>query len=95
MKVRGIDWFDDDMGFVSTGNDGNVFFYDLQMQKETNTRNNDKDFNVRIVPNVFSGFTDVVNVPGKSFEALAVGGSSQVWKTTDSKNSCDARVTIS
>lgn len=33
-KVRGIDWFEDDTGFASCGQDGNVFFYDLQHQKE-------------------------------------------------------------
>jgi WD40 repeat protein len=28
-KVRCIDWYEDDMGFVSCGMDGNAFFYDL------------------------------------------------------------------
>lgn len=28
-KVRGIDWFEDDMGFASCAGDGFVFFYDL------------------------------------------------------------------
>jgi WD40 repeat protein len=44
-KVRGIDWFEDDMGFTSCALDGNVYFYDLQQQKESNQRNQDKDFN--------------------------------------------------
>jgi len=43
--VRGIDWFEDDMGFTSCALDGNVYFYDLQQQKESNQRNQDKDFN--------------------------------------------------
>lgn len=34
-KVRCIDWYEDDMGFTSCGMDNNVFFYDLQLQKET------------------------------------------------------------
>lgn len=29
MRVRCIAWFDNDMGFASTGADGNVYFYDL------------------------------------------------------------------
>jgi len=33
------------MGFTSCGMDGAVFFYDLQLQKETQTRNGEKDFN--------------------------------------------------
>lgn len=36
QKVRSIDWNDDDMGFVSCGLDGNVYFFDLILQKETN-----------------------------------------------------------
>lgn len=93
--MRGIDWFDDDMGFTSCGIDGNVFFYELQMQKELNTRNSDKDFNVKINANNFTGFTDVCNIPGQPYEALTVGGSAQVWRTTDSKNSSDARINLS
>jgi len=29
QRVRAIDWFDDDMGFVSAGMGGDVFFWDL------------------------------------------------------------------
>ena len=28
-QIRGIDWQEDDMGFTSCSEDGNVFFYDL------------------------------------------------------------------
>jgi WD40 repeat protein len=34
-KVRGIDWFEDDTGFASCSTNGDVFFYDLQLYKET------------------------------------------------------------
>ena len=43
-KVRCIDWYEDDMGFSSCGMDGNVYFFDLMMQKEQNSRVSDKDF---------------------------------------------------
>jgi WD40 repeat protein len=33
-KVRCIDWFENDTGFTSCGIDGNVYFYDLIVQKE-------------------------------------------------------------
>lgn len=35
-RVRSIEWFEDDMGFTSCGQDGNVYFYDLIVQKDTN-----------------------------------------------------------
>ena len=43
-KVRAIDWFDNDMGFVSAGAGGDVFFWDLLNVKEGTNRNTDKDF---------------------------------------------------
>ena len=44
-KVRSIDWFEDDMGFASCDTNGNVYFFDLIAQKDTQTRLSDKDFN--------------------------------------------------
>lgn len=43
-QVRGIEWYDDDMGFTSCGMDGNLFFYDFAILRETQTRNSDRDF---------------------------------------------------
>jgi cilia- and flagella-associated protein 57 len=34
-KVRSIDWYEDDMGFVSCGLDGSVLEYDLIVYKDT------------------------------------------------------------
>jgi len=44
QKVRAIDWFDDDMGFVSAGQGGDVFFWELLNVKEGSNRLTDKDF---------------------------------------------------
>ena len=30
MRIKGISWAEDDMGFTTAGADGNVFFFDLQ-----------------------------------------------------------------
>jgi hypothetical protein len=46
-KVRSIDWFEDDMGFTSCGTDGNVYYYDLIVQKDTGQRLTERDFNVK------------------------------------------------
>jgi hypothetical protein len=44
-RVRAIEWFENDTGFASCGQDGFVFFYDLEHVRETNgTRNIDQDF---------------------------------------------------
>jgi len=57
------------------------------------SRLNEKDYNSKSLgPN--SGFTDIANIPG-SGDAIVVGGSSKVCKTSDSKNSCDAKAQIS
>ena len=67
-RVRCIDWFENDTGFTSCGIDGNVYYYDLIVQKETLQRLNEKDFNQKNV-----NFTSVVNLPGRPFESFVVG----------------------
>lgn len=70
-RVRCIDWFENDLGFTTCGNDGNVYFYDLykpSQVKDPGKRNTDKDFNKKDVK-----FSAVCNVPGKSYEIFAVG----------------------
>jgi hypothetical protein len=93
MRIRGIDWAEDDMGFTTAGADGNVFFFDIQMLRFKGSRLQEKDYNSKSL-GTNSGFTDVANIPGTS-EAIVVGGSSKVCKTSDSKNSCDAKAQIS
>lgn len=91
-KVRSIDWFDDDMGFASCGMDGNCYFYDLALQKDTQTRNSERDFNQKGV--IFTGLT---NIPGQPYNALVVGNDKHIWRTSDpdNKTSCDTKVTLS
>lgn len=92
QKVLGIDWYEDDMGFTSCALDGNVFFYDLQLQKEMNTRNNAHDKK----SNTLAGFRDVANIPGCPYDALVVGGSNNIYeKRGDSFVPINAGVTIS
>lgn len=95
-KVRSIDWFEDDMGFASCGMDGNCYFYDLTMQKETQTRNSERDFNQKGV--IFTGLCNIPNQPsGQPYNALVVGNDKHIWRTSDpdNKSSCDTKVTLS
>ena len=43
-NVNCIEWHEDDMGFTSCA-DGSVFYYNLQLQRETGQRYGEKDFN--------------------------------------------------
>lgn len=96
QKVRGIDWFEDDMGFTSTALDGFVFFYDLQAWKETTQRNSDKDPTFKRPNNqTFTGFTDIVNIPGSNYDALVVGGSQMIYRTSEASNPVNAGSNIS
>lgn len=72
-KVRCIDWYENDLGFISCCLGGFIFFYDLyqyerQQKDKSGPRIQDKDINKKEVK-----FTSVVNIPGKPYEVLAVG----------------------
>ena len=72
-RVRCIDWFENDFGFISCCMGGFIFFYDLfqyakQKSSTTGQRIIDRDINKKDVK-----FTSVVNIPGKPYEVLAVG----------------------
>ena len=43
-KIMQIDWFEDDSGFADCCSQGQVFFYDLQLQMDSGTRFKDQDF---------------------------------------------------
>ena len=89
-KVRSIDWWENDMGFTSCGQDGNVYFYDLIYQKEQQQRLNEKDFNQKGII-----LTSVVNIPGKPFEMYTVGNDKKIWWSKEPKNGFDAGVALS
>ena len=78
------------MGFTSCGLDGNVYFYDLIIQKESGQRLSEKDFNQK---SVF--MTSVVNIPGKPFEMLAVGNDKKIWHSKEPKNGFETGVSLS
>jgi hypothetical protein len=78
------------MGFTSCGQDGNVYFFDLIVQKETQSRLNDKDFNQKGI-----AFTSVVNIPTKPFEVYVVGSDRKIWNSKDNKNGHDAGLVLS
>lgn len=44
-RVKSVDWNEDDMGFVSCGAGGDVFFWDLINIREGSNRLHEKDFN--------------------------------------------------
>ena len=82
-RVRCIDWFENDLGFTTCGNDGNVYFYDLYKPgqlKDPGKRNTDKDFNKKDVK-----FSAVCNVPGKSYEIYSVGSDKLISTNITSK----------
>lgn len=77
QRVRCIDWFENDLGFTTCCLGGNIYFYDLNQHqknmKAIGARNTEKDYNKKEVK-----FTSVVNVPGKSYEVLAVGSDKMI-----------------
>jgi len=75
QRVRCIDWFENDMGISTCGQDGNIYFYDLftHSNDNGNKRNQEYDFNKRDVK-----LTSLVNVPSKSYQVFAVGSDGQI-----------------
>jgi hypothetical protein len=78
------------MGFESCDTNGNVYFFDLIAQKDTQTRLSDKDFNQKSVQ-----MTSVVNIPGRPYEVFVVGNDKKIWHSKDSKAGYDAGVIVS
>jgi len=70
-RIRSIAWFDNDMGFASTGVDGNIYFYDLYGSvKDLQKRNDEFDYGVKEVK-----MQCLSTIPGSStnYDVLAVG----------------------
>jgi len=88
--VRGIDWFEDDSGFCSTGGDS-AYFYNLAYQRKNKSRIVDRDC---IIKN--SQFFGIAKIPdGKNENALVVGNDKMIRFTNDQNNFSDAKVVIS
>ena len=60
QRVRSICWFQDDTGFVSAGQGGEIYFWDLINAKDGNPKLGEKDYNQKNVQ-----MTTVVAIPDK------------------------------
>ncbi len=78
QRIMGIDWFSNDMGFTTCGQDGNIYFYDLYSGHEVHERNRDKDQTRREAK-----FTSVVNLPGKPYQFIAVSNEKVIYTETE------------
>ena len=77
-RIMSIDWFANDMGFVTCGQDGNIFFYDLFTGQGDGERNRQMDQNRRDVK-----FSSVVNIPHqKPYQFIAVGSEKLIYTET-------------
>ena len=81
QRVRCIQWFDNDLGFATCCQGGNVYFYDLYKYAgdfQVGSRNVEKDFTKKDVQ-----FTSLALVPGKPYEALACSSDLTISHTGD------------
>jgi cilia- and flagella-associated protein 57 len=77
QKVRSVDWFDDDMGFVSTSTGGDVYFWDLiNVQEGGSYRIADKDFVKKSV-----SMTSVCNIPNRHQEVFCAGSEKAIFNS--------------
>lgn len=90
QRVRSIDWNEDDMGFVSSGMGGDVFFWDLINIREGSNRLHEKDFNQKNVQ-----MTSVVNIPGKQHETFIAGSDGNIWNNNMQKDPFKCQSVIS
>jgi WD40 repeat protein len=74
--VKCIDWFDDDMGFASTGLNGEVYLWDFVNIKDGQNRID--EFTKRYVQ-----MTSVANIPGRYCEAYCCGSDGNIWNIKD------------
>jgi WD40 repeat protein len=73
-RVRSVGWFPDDQGFVSAGQGGDVYFWDLLNAKDGSTKIMEKDFPLRNVQ-----LSCVVNIPDKLHEVFCCGSDGKIW----------------
>ena len=73
-----IDWFPNDMGFTSCGQDGAIYFYDLYSVKEIGERNKQHEKKRHGVE-----FSSVVNLPNHPYNFLAVGNEKTIYTETE------------
>lgn len=76
QKVRSIDWFPEDLGFVSCGQGGDVYFWDFINAKENQFKIQDKELTQKGVQ-----FTSVCNIPKKTHQVFVVGNDKRIWNS--------------
>ena len=84
-KVSAIDWFEDDLGFVSASQAGEAYQWDLINNKESG-RLTDLDFNQKNVR-----ITSIVNIPGRKHEFYCVGSDGKIHHNTQQKDPYSAQ----
>jgi len=77
------------MGFVSAGQAGDVYFWDLINSKE-NAKISDKDFTQKSVQ-----LTTVACIPDKQYEVLCAGNDRKIWNNNMAKQPFDVQSIIS
>ena len=78
-RIMSIDWFHNDMGFTTCGVDGNIYFYNLYKGNDQGVRDHERDITFKKAK-----FTSVVNLPGPSYNILAVGSEKTIYTETES-----------
>jgi len=78
-SINCIDWFENDMGFASCGDDGYIYFVDLFTGRPGEKRNMTHSHNEKN-----TRYLSVANVPGKRYKVLAVGTDKQLTSNDSS-----------
>jgi len=78
-SINCVDWFENDMGFASCGDDGYIYFVDLFTGRPGEKRNMTHSHNEKN-----TRYLSVANVPGKRYKVLAVGTDKQLTSNDSS-----------
>ena len=81
------------MGFVSAGQAGEIYFWDLiQIAEEGSGQGATQDDDDLMLKQVC--VTSVVNIPGRKNEVFCVGSDKKIWNSKQEKNPTDVPDTI-
>jgi WD40 repeat protein len=74
-RIRSIAWFENDMGFASTGIDGNIYFFNLYSGSAKENGKRDENYDYLQKDNKFACLS---TIPGSSYDVLAVGSDKMI-----------------
>lgn len=74
-KIRSISWFDNDLGFASTGIDGNIYIYNLYSSPAKEQGKRDENLDYLEKENKFACLS---TIPGSPYEVIAVGSDRKI-----------------